>query len=160
MNNEIITFTAEPTLTRLIFLKTALTILAIVAVIHLGGQWRTPPLIDYRLSLAICLILGVLAFLALTRMPLTQKLQIDYQAQKIVIGYLTLTKTVNTLEIPFERLQVKTDTSFSTISYGAKWKAALLLDEQEKYSLFNSESGFSDEQLNEFIEKVKLLPAK
>lgn len=160
MNNEIITFTAEPALTRLVYLKTVLIIFGTISIIHFAGQWRTQPLIDYKISLVICLSLGLLTLYGLTRTPLTQKFQIFNDKQKIVVEYLTLTKTENLLEIPFERLNVKIDTSFGTTSYGSKWKAILLLDGKEKYSLFNDEQGFSEAQMNEFIEKAKSCAAK
>ncbi len=160
MNEDMIAFSAEPALTRLIYLKTALIIFGLVLLFHVGGQWRTTPLIDYRISLVFCLIFGLLALYGLTRSPLTQKLKIDYHKQEIVIAYMTLTKPENVLEIPFEHLRVNIDTSFGVTGNGLKWKAILLRDNQEKYSLSDREQGFSEAQLNEFIEKVKALAMK
>ena len=155
MNNEIFTLTAEPIISRTVYLKTALIVFGVAAIIHFSGQWRTPPLIDYRISLIICLILGLLALYGLTRSPFTKSLTIDYDKRAVIIKFLTLTKTDNLLEIPFENLGTKTDNSFGITGYGTKWKTSLLLDGKEVYSFFNSEDSFSEEQMDEFIKRIK-----
>ena len=157
MNDDILTYAAEPALTRWVYGKTALIIIGVLLLLHFSGQWRTPPLINYRISMSICLVLGLFTLFGLTRAPITQRLTIDYGRKMLVIDYMTLTRLDNTLEIPFARLGLNLNKDFGSKVYGSKWRAGLLVDGQEKYALFSSEEGFSEAQLNEFIEKINAI---
>ncbi|MVM33086.1 hypothetical protein GO755_23800 [Spirosoma sp. HMF4905] len=152
---DLFTLTAEPAFSRLIYGKTAGILLAFVLVIHLAGQWRNPPLIDARLSLLLCSGLGLLFLYGLTRTPFTRSLTLDYGKRAIVITYMTLTKDENTLTIPFDQLNLKTDTSFGVRGNGLAWKVYLLRNQQQVYDLSNTENGFTERQMNEFVNRLK-----
>jgi hypothetical protein len=111
--------------------------------------------VELKYSSIIGAVLSLLISYGLTRTPLTKSLTIDYVKRLVVVGFATLTKANNVLEIPFERLGVKTDASFDQTSPVAKWKTSLLLEGKEVYLLLSSENGFTAEQMNEFNERVK-----
>lgn len=155
MENSIFLLTSDQTVSRMVYLKTAVIVLGIMLIIHLSGQWRTPPLIDAKISLVICTVLGLLLLYGLTRTPYTKSLSIDYDRRKVVISYMTLMKLDNTLEITFAQLSTQMDTSFGVTGYGTKWKIYLLSNQKQVYNLSSRELGFSEEQMNQFVEKIK-----
>ncbi|MBX7169968.1 MAG: hypothetical protein K1X72_03350 [Pyrinomonadaceae bacterium] len=140
---------------RLLYLKTGLILSGILLLIHLGGQVRVPPLIDYRISLAVCIPLGILLFFGLIRAPITRSLKIDYQSQKIIVNYFSFWKKENLIEIPFNNFKAKVDKSFGVQSYGVKWKLYLIDQDKQVYSLNANEDGFREEQMNTLREKVQ-----
>jgi hypothetical protein len=154
MNNQIITFSAQPAVTRWTYLKTALIMFVVGQVLSFFAQSRLVQEVDFKYSFILSTVLSLIIAYFLSRLPLTQSLTIDYGKRLIIIGFATLTKAHNTLEIPFDRLGLKTDMTSDPASSDRKWKMSLLLDGKEVYLLLSSENGFSTEQMNEFNERV------
>jgi len=155
MNNQIITFTAEPLATRWTYLKTALILLVVGEVMNVFAQMGLVQKLELKYSSVIVAVLTLLISYFLSRSPLTKSLTIDYVKRLVVVGFATVTKTGNTLEIPFARLGVDTDAPTDADSPDAKWRTHLLLDGKKVYLLLSSESGFTAAQMNEFNERVK-----
>ena len=155
MNNQIITLAAEPPPTRWTYLKTALILLVVGEVMNVFAQMRLVQKFEWKYSFIIVAALTLIISYFLTRSPLTKSLTIDYVKQIVVIGFATLTKADNSLEIPFARLGVDTDAPTNNISPDVKWRTNLLLDGKKVYLLLSSESGFTAAQMNEFNGRVK-----
>lgn len=157
METENLFIETSRNLSKLIYLKTGLIIVGVILVIHFSGQWRTPPLIDYRISLVVCSIVGLLLFFGLTQSSQLRSMKIDYQNRKVTVNFLTLWNDENSLQIPFARFSVKVDKSFAVKSYGSKWKLLLFDENKQVYFFFNDESGFDENRINEFADKLKEL---
>ena len=155
MSDKIITFKADPPVTRWIYLQTVVIIFVATQVTNFFAQSKLVHAVNWKHSFIICAVLSLLIAFALTRTPLTKSLTIDYDKRLIIVGFAALTRADNSLEIPFERLGVKTGATATPTSSAPKWKTSLLLDGKEIYLLLSSESGFSPEQMNEFNERVK-----
>ena len=159
MNNQIITFAAEPPPTRWTYLKTALILLVAGEVMNVFAQMRLVQKFEWKYSSIIVAVLSLLISYFLSRSPLTKSLTIDYAKRLVVIGFATLTKANNTLEIPFAQLGVDTDAPTNApadaTSPAAKWRTNLLLDGKKVYLFLSGETGFTIAQMNEFNERVK-----
>jgi hypothetical protein len=159
MNDQIVTFTADPPPTRWTYAKTALIMLIAAEILNVFAQNRLVQKEEYKISSIIVGILSLVISYFLTRSPLTKSLTIDYVKQQVVIGFATLTKPHNLLEIPFSRLGVDTDAPAKVpadaTSPAARWRTRLLLDGKEVYLLLSSETGFTAEQMNEFNDRVR-----
>jgi hypothetical protein len=151
---DLFTLTVAPPLSRGIYLKTAGILVVILFVIHRSGQWYSPPLIDSQLSICLCTGLGLLLLYSLTRTPFTRSLSLNYDSRTVLVTYMTLTKAENTLNIPFDQLTLKTDTSFGVKAYGTTWRIYLLHNQQRVYDLSNNENGFTEQEMNEFLDKL------
>ena len=160
MNDQIITFTAEPPPTRWTYIKTTLILLIAAEVMNVFAQMNlVQQKAEYKFSPIIVAVLSLVISYFLTRSTLTKSLTIDYGKRLVVIGFATLTKANNTLEIPFARLGVDTDAPTNApadaISPAAKWRTHLLLDGKKVYLFLSGETGFTIAQMNEFNERVK-----
>lgn len=155
MNSQIVKFSAEPPVTRFVYVQTFLVIIVGTQIFNVAAQWQVPYVINWKVSSLVSLILSVVIAYALTLSPLTKSLAIDYGKRLVVVGFATLTRANNTLEIPFARLGVDTDAPADAASSDAKWRTHLLLDGKRVYLFLSSENGFTAAQLNEFNGRVR-----
>lgn len=155
MNDQIVTFAAEPVPSRWTYFKMVIIVFVFAQVGNFFAQLRLVQAINWKLSFTICTILSLLIAYFLSRSPLTKSLTIDYTKRLVIVGFATLTKANDTLEFPFERLGVKIDADSDAADSNAKWKMWLTLDDKNVYLLLSSESNFSIEQMNEFKERVE-----
>jgi hypothetical protein len=149
------TLTCKRSLSRSLYLKVPAIGLVMLAVLHFSGQWRTPPLLDARLSLLICSIFFALFLCGAARTPFTRSVTLDNDQQEITIHYMSPLRQENALRIPFDQFGIKTDSTFGVRGYGIKWRVYLQRNGRTVYDLSSDEYGFEESQMTDLVEKLK-----
>lgn len=152
MEDQLVSFTACPSPSRWIYLKTALVIFVAAEMMNFFAQVQLVQRLELKYSSIACAVVSLMVVALLLGNPLTRSLSINYGERTVIVDFSTLFSSNRTLTIPFNRLGILTDQNEDALT--SKWKSWLLLDEEKVYLLLSSETGFTLEQTNEFVARL------